>query len=243
MDEQQLQDLLRDAPEQAPPATFDIDEVRAAARRARARRRWTVAGACALVVVALAGAGILGIMMTTGGTGQVVASKPEGNPTRGGKSDNAAPAQPQPEGTRLQDTASAARPTKDLPGLSPKQGGDGTVKDGPRAGSTDGCDKVDRELAKALADELPVTGSDAQRSCASDVHAVTFRVGGGSLTATLVDDKLPSTYHETPGAVTVTRHTAGGGTLMLVSIAGDNGGTPPLSGELTRVAEELAARF
>lgn len=242
MDEARLRELMADAPGEAPPPTFDIDEVRAASRRATLRRRAAVTGTSAVAVLALAGAGIFGTMAATGGPGQagsgqaMASSSGESAGKQSARQENAAPVQPDTAGKRQPGTASE----QDSPGLAPKQGGDGPGRDGPRADSTDGCDKVDRKLANALADELPATGTRPEPACSPDGQGVTFQLPSGVVTASVIAGTLPATYDGPPGTITVTRQTSGGGTLTLVSIPGEGASSAPLNGEVKRIATELA---
>ena len=59
-----------------------------------------------------------------------------------------------------------------LPGFVPKQGGNESRENGPsRAGRTDRCVKVSRELVDALVDELPATEHALIRRCGAVGHA------------------------------------------------------------------------
>lgn len=60
MDEQRLSELFRDAAGEAPPPSFDRDDVVAASRRASARRRSALAGSSLLGVAVLTGGVLLG---------------------------------------------------------------------------------------------------------------------------------------------------------------------------------------
>lgn len=239
MDESRLRELMTDAPGETPPATFGIDEVRSASRRATLRRRAAITASSAVAVLILSGAGVFGIMAATDGPGQTIASSSgENGSNEPAKQENAAPVQPETAGKRQPGTASE----QDSPGLAPKQGGDGSGRDGPpRADSTDGCDKVDRKLANALADELPATGN--QPDCSPDGHGVTFQLDGGIVTASVTEGTLPDTYDGPPDSVTVTRQTAGGSTLTMASIPGEGENRAPLSGEVKRIATELAGKL
>ena len=129
MDENELGTLFQAAPGEPPPPTFGLADVTAASARAKVRGRSVVALAMLLVV----GLGIFGL------TQLKLASFPETTSSSG-----------QPG------SADARLPKASTP--SPLQGSGGTGEDGPRAEGTPGCEKVDRELATALAGELPATG-------------------------------------------------------------------------------------
>lgn len=236
MDESRLRELMTDAPGEAPPATFGIDEVRSASRSATLRRRSAITASSAVVVLVLAGAGVFGIMAATDGPGQTIASSAgESGSEEPARQENAAPVQPESAGERQPGVASE----QDSPGLAPKQGGDRSGREGPsRADSTDGCDKVDRELANALAGELPVTGIEP--TCSPDGHEVTVELDGGVVTASVTEGTVPDTYDGPPGLITVTRQTSGGSTLTIVSIPAEGENSAPLSGEVKRIATELA---
>lgn len=146
MDERELETLFKGAPGDAPPPTFGTDEVLAASARARARHRMRVVTGGALAALVLAGGGLFGMLgsdLLGGG----------GSPDSGALSADSRTGQPD-EGV--------VRPSSGGPGSGPAatgmQGPEAADKDSKlEAARTPGCETVDRELAVALAGELPAT--------------------------------------------------------------------------------------
>jgi hypothetical protein len=140
MDEREIQSLFSGAPEDAPPSTFTKDDVVRESKRQTLRKRNRItAGAGAFVLVAV-GFGTYGLVSGSGDRAAVMNSA-------------VAPAQP---------GASAARPLGTGNGEAPnfsarpsQQGDSGTVKTDPRVEGASGCEKVDWELATALAGAPP----------------------------------------------------------------------------------------
>ncbi|NIH77858.1 hypothetical protein [Amycolatopsis viridis] len=228
MDEHQLRELFRAAPGEPPPARFDVRDVREASARAAARRRTTIAVASLCVVFALLGAGIAGFV-----------------PPRSTQSDHVAgPEQPVNTPLRLPSASS-------LPGPSAMQGREGTAgENGPRAEGTSGCDKVDRELATALAGELPATGVTGPRPgdvCTPGSRSVSYGVAIDGRTGTVSATVLPpgasvQLPELTGGAVADERATAHGGTLIVLSTPAPGSAAPPAT-DVARIATALASRF
>ncbi|MCR3721285.1 MULTISPECIES: hypothetical protein [Prauserella salsuginis group] len=207
MDERELGELFRSVPGQPPPPSFDESDVAHASHRITVRRR-AIAGGAAAAVVLLGGGGVVaGSMLGGGGGGNVVAGSDRS--TTGGTQPRIA--QPGDGGSRPQ---SGQPGIQGLPSDEPKQGG---TADGDR---TQRCDQVDRELATALAGELPVTASDASpgRFCPEGTTSASFRVNGSALTAVLVPE---GTQVQLPGelsdAETAEQNTASGSTLLLLN--------------------------
>jgi len=142
-------------------------------------------------------------------------------------------------------SADARLPKASTP--SPLQGSGGTGEDGPRAEGTPGCEKVDRELATALAGELPatgVTGPSPGRACTTGARSAGFQVTDGDrsgfVSATLVPSGIVFSLES--GALTVQLKAASGGTLI-VSSTPDPGSAPPRASDLHRIAVDLAGHF
>ncbi|MCP2183288.1 hypothetical protein [Prauserella alba] len=230
MDERELGELFRSVPGEPPPPSFDETDVAHSAHRITVRRR-AIAGGAAAAVVLLGGGGVVAGSMLGGGGGNVVAGSDRS--TTGGTQPRIA--QPGDGGSRPQSDQPGIQ---GLPSGEPKQGG---TTDGDR---TPGCDQVDRELATALAGELPVTASDASpgRICPEGTTSASFRVDGSALTAVLVPE---GTQVQLPGglsdAETAEQDTASGSTLLLVSesLTRTGSGGPDVEGIARRVAGEL----
>ncbi|MEU6645929.1 hypothetical protein ABZ863_25740 [Saccharomonospora sp. NPDC046836] len=225
MDERELTELFRDAPGEPPPPRFGLAEVTTASRRAGVRRRSLLAGVACAVVVLGGAAGAAGVLLSgSGGSNeQTTAAAPAHGAAQPGES---------PE--RLPQTQSFPEP-------GPKQGG---TADGER---TLGCDKVDRELATALAGELPVaaaTTAGPGRSCPTGTSTAGFQLDGGTVTAVLaprgLDVPLPG---QPQGSEVAQQATASGGTIFVISTPAAGSAEAPLAAELDRIASALAARF
>ncbi|MFC4005507.1 hypothetical protein [Prauserella oleivorans] len=225
MDERDLKELFRAAPGDPPPAAFDVGDVTAASRRATARRRALVAGVAAAVVVLGGGAAGVGVLLGDDGGGDSV--------TAARKDESTSAGQPRGSEGRLPNA-------QNFPEAEPKQGGS---VDGE---STHGCDKVDRELATALAGELPAPAADASPGevCPAHARSVAFRMDGAIVTAVLAP---PGTALELPrqpeGSRIVERRTASGGTLVLVRTPVTGSVTMAHPADLDRIASVLAGRF
>jgi hypothetical protein len=223
MDEKQLGALFRAAPGEPPPPTFGLADVTAKSARTTVRRRSALilAVGCAILFV-------VGFGLTRAGFPTDTTPGPASVGTGGQPGD-----------------ASGRLPYASTP--SPLQGSGGTGEDGPRAEGTQGCDKVDRELATALAGELPatgVTGPSPGHVCTTGSRSAGFRVTDGDRTGFVSVALVPSgiTFPSAASEVTVQEKAASGGTIV-VSSAPDTGSSPPLQGELRGIALTLAGRF
>ncbi|MFI9448880.1 hypothetical protein [Amycolatopsis sp. NPDC052450] len=234
MDENELKALFRDAPGDAPSPTFDTSDVVRASKRATARRRNGIAVACSAVVLVLAGAGMFGVL---GGTDLQLGS--------GAKSDQEAATAGQPG-------AASARPLdsgdpSNFSNPPPQQGGDGPERTGRMtAEGTYGCEQVDRELATALAGELPVPVNVAKSTpgdiCTTGARSAGFQVLGGTVSATVfpAGAAIPSL----PTGASSAQRITGKGSLVVVVSLGDGTGGPAFSeSEVDRLVGVLAARY
>lgn len=221
MDERELGTLFRDAPGEPPPPTFALTDVTIASARATARRRSALILAVGCVVLVLVGLGVTRFGFTgttaTSGAPQV---------TTGG---------PRPA------------PPSDASIPSPLQGSGGTGEAGPRAEGTSGCEKVDRELATALAGELPATGAadaSADPACPAGARSAGFRVSDGDRRGFLLVTLVPKGATPPPAAgVTSVRKETPSGAILVVSSAPDQGSAPPLEARLPSIVLDLAPRF
>lgn len=130
----------------------------------------------------------------------------------------------------------------------PQQGGSGPEKTGQMtAEGTFGCDQVDRELATALAGELPVPVDIAQATpgdvCTTGARSAGFQVPGGTVAAAV----FPAGSAVPPlpaGAAIVQRTTAKGSLVVVVSLGDGTTGRPAFSAsDLDRFVGVLAARY
>ncbi|WP_329069260.1 hypothetical protein [Amycolatopsis sp. NBC_01480] len=233
MDEREIESLFSGAPETAPPPTFTKDDVVRESKRQTLRKRNRItAGAGAFVLVAV-GFGAYGLVSGSGDRGAVMNSA-------------VAPAQP---------GASAARPLGTGNGEAPnfsarpsQQGDSGTVKTGPRVEGASGCEKVDWELATALAGELPGHFTAGQASpgsvCTTGTRAAGFPLPDGMISAAVFARGAPVNVPPQPAAAVTVRQTTGsGGTLVLAGVPGTTGQPAPYAADLARFAAALAPRF
>lgn len=220
LDEQGLEALFREAPGAPPPPTFSLDDVTRASARATARRRTTLLATAACLVALLCAAGIAGVSYLRS------------------------------TGTPAQPAAAPVRLPEASPVPTPLQGSGGNGKDGPRAEGTSGCEKVDRELATALAGELPATGTAGPEpgyACPTGTRSAGFHVtqgdGRGLVSVTLFPAGTKVSFPAlVRGAVPAQQRTASGATMVVVSVP-DVGSAAPLGGELPRIANALSAHF
>lgn len=221
MDEKELETLFRAAPGEPPPPGFSLNDVTAAAARASARRRSAVLLTAACLVAVLSAAGIAGVSYF--------------------RSTETSTAQP---------ALAPERPPETSPGPSALQGSGGNGEDGPRAEGASGCEKVDRELATALAGELPATGATAPlpgRFCPTVTRSAGFHVTDGDSSGVVsvtvfpagVAVKLP-TFKD--GTVPAGQLAGSGGTVLVLSTP-DPGSAAPLEADLPRIAGALAPAF
>ncbi|TCP54174.1 hypothetical protein EV191_103215 [Tamaricihabitans halophyticus] len=239
MDDRQVTELMRDAAQDTPPASFDVPEVLAASARARARQRARVFGGATVGVVLLAGGVFVGSTVFTGTDQEIAGSAAQPAEQEAGQ----APYAEQPR-------------QENVPTPSPKQGGEGSGDVGPRTGGTpDGCAQVDRELAVALAGELPATPGAAERGslrCVAEDRVAGFEISDGAAKGTIsvllrpaevADQDSPPWSAAPEAAAHVQRATANGDTLVVLTEPAQGSAGPPLADQLESLAARLAAKF
>ncbi|GAA1985124.1 hypothetical protein [Amycolatopsis minnesotensis] len=243
MDDQKLETLFSDAAGEPPPASFSIGDVRASSARATARRRTVLTSAVASVVLLIAGFAVAGYLFSA-------RSQPENNTASAPATGKSAPqfsvqGQPLPTPARPPNANTQTSPTP-----NPEQGGEGSGETGPRAGSTLGCDQVDRDLATALAGEIPVTAGaqpSPGRACSTAARSAGFPVADGASAGTYSVALYPPGVSVPrpalpPGAALAEQRTAAGGTLVVLSTP-QPGSAAPFPNDVQRVATALAKRF
>ncbi|GAB3702507.1 hypothetical protein GCM10027598_00760 [Amycolatopsis oliviviridis] len=219
MDENELKALFRDAPGDSPSPTFDTADVVRASKRATARRRNGIAVACSVVVLVLAGVGMFGVL---GGTElQMGTAANSGDEAASAGQPGAASARPLDSG----ESSNFSNPP-------PQQGGDGPEKTGRMsAEGTYGCDQVDRELATALAGELPVPVDVAKSTpgdiCSTGARSAGFQVPGGAVSAAVYP--AGASVPAMPAGAAEARRTTAKGSLVIVVSLGDGSGKPAFS--------------
>jgi hypothetical protein len=249
VDEKKLTELFKDAVRDAPPASFGTGDVQRASRRATERRRTAIVSGSVLAVVLLGGGVVTGVALSgenldSNASAPMVASSGQGD-GGGTMYDNGA-------ASGASARAESGQPNDRSEG--PKQGGSPVGSAGPSAGSTPGgCEKADRELAAALASELPAAANarvGAEKpvpfACPPGSRAASFEVVDGPRSGTLSVVLAPP--GSTPGIVpmgakvpgTVNRNASAllsGGMVYIVSQPGPELAEPPFG----EIAQSLAA--
>ncbi|MGC7093510.1 hypothetical protein ACPZ19_02480 [Amycolatopsis lurida] len=242
MDDRQLETLFRDAPGEPPEPTFDIGQVTRASQRATVRRRTMVSSVCGAVLVVLVGVGVVGV---TGDSGREAstAAAPGSTEEVNGNTQLGPMGQPGDVPGRPPIAAPESFPTG-----SPMQGGETTGETGPRAEGTHGCDQADRELATALAGELPVPVPEGAampgRVCSTDFRSASFPVNGGVVSASVVPSGVSLTMATQPeGTLTAEAQSRTGATVLVLSIPAAGSTDAPFAKDMQGVADALAKRF
>lgn len=236
MDENELKALFRDAPGEPPSPTFNTADVVRASQRATARRRNGIAVACSALVLVLAGVGMFGVL-TRFNAGSLTAASNSGQEAASAGEPGANSARPPDSG----ESSNFSNP-------QPQQGGSGPEKTGQMsAEGTYGCDQVDRELATALAGELPVPVDIAKATpgdiCTAGARSAGFQVPGGTVSA-VVYPAGASPVVPPAGSAVAQRTTAKGSTVVVVSLGDGTTGRPAfLAPDLDRLASVLAAQY
>ncbi|MGA6163194.1 hypothetical protein [Amycolatopsis magusensis] len=241
MDDRQLETLFRDAPGEPPEPTFDLGRVTRASHRAKVRRRNTVSAVCGAVLVVLVGAGVITGARESGD--ELSAAAPASTEEVNGNTQLGPMGQPGDGPGR----PPVAAP-ESFPSDSPMQGGETTGETGPRAEGTFGCDQADRELATALAGELPVPAPDGTampgRVCSTDFRSASFPVGGGVVSASVVPAGVSLTLATQPeGTLRAEAQSPTGATVLVLSIPAPGSTDAPFAKDMQGVADALAKRF
>ncbi|MBM7770786.1 hypothetical protein JOD54_000990 [Actinokineospora baliensis] len=250
MDERKISEVFNAAVGDVPPPSFERGDVLARSARLTRKRNGLIAGS-ALGLAVLVGGIATGVALWSGPTGE------SGN-------DSAAPAPATVAG------GNTNRPLNEVPGDSPrslesnsplsppKQGGATDGDAGPRAsGTPGGCGAADRELAAALAGELPsaVSTSDAKPSplgCPAGGRSAAFEIADGPrkglvsimLTPSGVDQMLAPPWADRSGAQGAVIKTASGATLVLSVEPAAGSAAPPVVGDdLRGIGDDLAGKY
>jgi hypothetical protein len=251
VDEQKLTELFRDAASDAPPPSFDVDGVRSASARATAKRRSAIALGSTMALVLVLG----GVVATT----NLVQSNSAGDTAAAGSYQEASSpnvssftaAEPEMIPKDASPDRSGGIPPKSIPEDPSTQGDEPSGSADPRVGSAQrGCVEVDRELAVALADELPVANASqaapATAECPTGGRGASFLVRDGAVYGTVSvvvaplgtmgpapDDTFSYAGVKTPD----------GEELYVVSQAAEGSSDKPFANRLQALAERLAARL
>ncbi|SDC88475.1 hypothetical protein [Actinokineospora iranica] len=255
MDERKLAELFNDVVRDAPPASFDAGDVAAASARLTRKRNGVLAGS-ALGFALLAG-GVAAGLALTGPDGPEHGTAAQAPSTAGSapeRNKEAAPNEVPTDGPGVFSDRSGT----DSPMVTPKQGGSSDGDAGPGAGGTPGgCGTADRELAAALAGELPAATSEGEvqsspLSCPTGSVSAALPVSDGPrhgvlsimLTPGGVPQMLQPPWADRAGAQGVVTVSASGRTIVLSIESAPGSAAPPLDGTALRaVADKLVPRF
>lgn len=254
MDEKRLAELLKDAVADTPPPTFTQADVTRESFRQRARRRNGLLAGSAFGVAVLAGATALSVALWTGQGSPSEVTSAESAASAG--NGNAAPYELPDEDARAADPTQRGGEAQDSSPESPKQGGTSDEDGGP-AGSTgtpSGCEQADRELAAALAGELPaaaqVDPSDAVAvtlGCSTGARGAAFDLPDGRISILLVSsEQLAYTGTDeaaSAGGAQASAPTSDGRLVLVVSEPASQGSRPPYESALSRYATDIAGNY
>jgi hypothetical protein len=263
VDERQLAELFRAAADGGPPARFSHSDVVTTSRRITTRRRAGIAGAATFGVAVLLGAVLTGNALfggperddlTAAGSPAESPAQPRMESDGQGQAEAPPPKQAPPEPTPPEQASGLGVPA------SPSQGTgeSGKVVPWPGLGDDDaraGCGQADRELAEALAAQLPA--ADQARAvavpdrCPPDARAVAVPVEDAAaagwiylVLAPVRGDGPPDRPLErADGALGYQRLARSGLVLVVLSVPRVEGGPAPFASDLSRVAENLGLRY
>ncbi|TCO64894.1 hypothetical protein [Actinocrispum wychmicini] len=249
MDERKLAELFNDAVRDAPPASFGAGDVRQASYRAASNRRTMVVAASVLGIVLLGGGLVSTVALSSGkstSSASPVAVGGSADAGRSGTMDNEGKGAPAPQVQNAPETDNRSE--------APKQGGPLSGTAGSSAGDTPrGCEKADRELAAALASELPAAANAKKGAefpvpfgCPTGSRGAAFKVTDGPRAGTISVVLVPKGVSPgiapmgigVPGTMNFNAPAQSGGTVYIVSQP-----TPELSeAPFNETGAELAAR-
>jgi hypothetical protein len=244
MDENKLSDLLKDAVAETPPPTFThADITRESARQTQRRRNGLLAGS-AFGVAVLAGATALGVALWTGAGSPSQVTSAESDAAAG--NGNAAPYELPDEGGAA--AAPTERDERGFPPEAPKQGGTSVGNGGPAgpAGTPSGCEQVDRELAAALAGELPAAANiklteavPVPFACPPGSRGAAFNLPDGQVSVFLLPDNEMMALDSGSGTAQSSAPTSDGRQVVVMSVPTADSDVP-YSADLSRFARDIA---
>jgi hypothetical protein len=249
MDEKKLTELLKDAVAETPPPTFTHADVTRESDRQRTRRRNGLLTGSAFGVAVLAGATALGVALWTGESSPSQVTSAESDAAAG--NGNAAPYELPDE------DAKAAAPTErgqdqGFPPETPKQGGSSEGNGGPAGptGTPSGCEQVDRELAAALAGELPAAANikvdDAlpvSFTCPAGSRGAAFYLPEGQISVVMLPGSEAMSFDSNAGTTNASAPTSTGDQVIVISDPVTAGATAPYASDLYRFARAIAGIY
>jgi hypothetical protein len=253
VDEKKLAELFNDAVRDVPPASFDAGGIRKASHRATVKRRNSIVAGSALAFVLLAGGTVTTLALSgelanpTAATAPALGSAPMADDGTMDAEGNAQhPAAPVPRSEEL----SAQKDNRSGP---PKQGGTPTGNAGGAGSAPSGC-RADRELAAALAGELPAAASRIGVAipfgCPAGSLAAAYAVTDGDRQGTIsivvvpdgVEPGIAPMGGNVDGYVSAQAQAASGALVYIVSQPA-SGSQAPLVDDIARYAAEVGTRY
>ncbi|MGH3759527.1 hypothetical protein [Actinophytocola sp.] len=255
MDERRLAELLREVVADTPPPSFDQNDVARESERQRVRRRNGMLTGSAFGVVLLASATALGVALWTGPHSAQPANEADTAAASGNGS--AGPYELPQEDSADAPKAERGNVPHSAPSESRKQGRPSSGDAGPAGpGSTpSGCEKADRELAAALAGELPAAANaravDAlpvELSCPEDSRGAMYRLVDdgrpGTVSAVIVQpDITPPEWNVPFGTQRAEAVMDDGRTVAVLSEPRADREPAPFGDEVQQVANEIARKL
>ncbi|KAA2260106.1 hypothetical protein F0L68_20480 [Solihabitans fulvus] len=261
MDERRLAELFRDAVRDVPPPSFDEGDVRAESRRAAARQRKSLGVASAAAVALVLGGTVLAVGLQHGNTMsadsvRAAAPAPVSGSGSGPTNSRMAPLNKQDTNDNSAHSTTPYRggpPPNSIPEGTPTQGGASSGSASPSAGGTPGgCGPVDRELAVALANELPaaagLTPVPVDGNCPDGTRSAGFLVKDGAVTGLFSVVLVPTEgaapdFSPLSGVQQDTQATPHGGRLTVVSRPQPGATTAPFADRVADVAKRIAPKY
>lgn len=239
MDERELEKLFRDAPGEPPPPSFGLSDIEAGSRRATARHRMRVATAGTFAALVLAGGGFAAAGLLSGDNDTESAAQPHS------ASDSASAGQLGEQRERLESGDSMHAEE-----YSSKQGDEHSRNSDAGVAGAERCEEADRQLATALAGELPVDPDSEEPlvgflPCEAGVrraaHHVTTGDAAGTISVAVIPEGVAFRMADRGGSVLVESRARSGRTVLVLSTP-DKGSSPPFASDLQRVADAIAAQ-
>jgi hypothetical protein len=253
VDEKKLAELFNDAVRDVPPASFDAGEVRKASHRATIKRRNSVVAGSALALVLLAGGTVTTLALSGEMRNTTAASAPAlgGAPMQNNGTMDAEGNAPKPAAPTPREESSTQLDSRSGP---PKQGGTPTGNAGGAGSTPSGC-KVDRELAAALAGELPAAASAIDVpipfGCPPAADGASVEVVDGAKRGTIsvvrvpegVDPGIALFGGEVSGSANAQALATSGASIFVVSQPAPGTAEPPFVDVIAGLAAELGKQF
>jgi hypothetical protein len=253
VDEKKLRDVFRDAVPDAPPPTFNLGDVRAESGAQRTRHRNLLLGGSGLTIAVIAGVTVLGVALWKSTDTQDAATAGNAPMVDASSGNNGSGASDVPGKAQSPRSPSGGAELNSVPTESPKQGGPPTGSAGPPGpgGTLQGCGQADRELAAALAGELPAAApQNANAVCPNGSRSFAVQVTDNGHTGTItVVLTPPGTNVDFPvtgspqGTVVGTGILKDGRRLFVITEPAEGQAVAPKDGDVQGIAERGATKI